>query len=732
MPATTSLHVGLRKDDQSNRYFVEENLNEDWEPQALEALKRFGFFDFSSIKDISIQEDNTIRYSIPTYKTAIFSPPQNKTQFKHFLNLALMITKSISAVHRAGYCFGIINEERFLIDEKGHLIIIGLGSIRKKYNNLDVDLTEYGKSAYRYVAPEFNSRTNLNPDQRADFYGLGILLNYWLTGSYFVDAADGQGIMHQHLTKNYQASEDCLWNDTGIYKIISGLLRKNPSERYQSTNGIIKDLVALQTQLDSGNFLELSELSINHNPGALNSKAALYERENELSLLTESYKEVRNGGVSIVFIESEEGLGKTTLGNQLKDIVSDSEASFCYACSDQFQTSDYLAFHLAFQDIVRRVLMKTGRSHTELSNIFKKGVGTDLSLLFDVIPDLKELTGFTDAPEQLNPIETQNRFLNVFVRYCGTLGQLGLKRVLFFDDAQWFDEPSLNLIRHLTKSQISGVMFILSYNKKYISENHPLQILKNELNKGDHKVQTIQLKALSKTATTGMVSNILSEQSESVTELSKTIYNKTHGNPQQIKNLVNSLYNNNVLYYNQESDKWDYSPSEVKLQEVRENVVGYVEQQIKLQSYQAQVLLKIAAHNNGIFEIPLLATIGNTVPQIITLLLDILSEAGLLTKLDPNRGPYIFNHKRIQKVALKLAIPGFDLNKEQLHHKIALYKLKNNDTWHSVELNQFVQHLATCKRPPYKTNSRSILKAYSKSRHPGQCIQLFCIREDVF
>ncbi|RDY59770.1 ATP-binding protein [Flagellimonas nanhaiensis] len=691
MIAPKTLHVDLRKDAQSNRVIVEENLNEEIGPHAIEALEKYGFFELTSAQDIALSNGNRLSYTVPAYDENLFSPPKNKSEFRCFLNLAIQVTKSISAVHQAGHCFGIINDERFLIDENGNLVVIGLGAIREEYDGLSV--TEYGRSAYRYVAPEFNSRTVHKPDHRADFYGLGILLNFWLTGSYFVDGADGQGIMHQHLTKNYQEPKKCLWKNTGIYEIISGLLRKNPSERYQSANGIIRDLTTLKTNQDSGNNSKLSELSINHNPGILSSNTFLYERENELAQLIKCYEKVQEGAVSIVFLESDEGLGKTELGNQFKDAVSDSDGSFNYACLDQFQSSDYLAFHLAFQDIVKRIFMKTGRSHSELSETFEKGVGTDLSLLFDVIPDLKELTGFTDSPEKLNPIETQNRFLNVFVRYCNTIGLLGLKRVLFFDDAQWCDEPSLKLIKHLINSEVSGVMFILSYNKKYLTANHPLQEFKNEVLKSAKDSCVIELKELSKSATQKMVSSMLSEQSESIHDLSDILYNKTHGNPNQVKNLVKSLSESDVLYYNQDENKWDYSLNQVKLQEVTENVVGVVERQIKLQSYQAQVLLKVAAYNNGIFDMPLLSEIGATPPQIINLLLDVLSEAGLLTKLDPIKGPFVFNHKRIQKVALELHIPEFEYASNQLHHKIALYKLQNGNTRHSVELNQLVQHL---------------------------------------
>ncbi|WP_431137708.1 phosphoribosyltransferase family protein, partial [Psychroserpens mesophilus] len=53
---------------------------------------------------------------------------------------------------------------------------------------------------------------------------------------------------------------------------------------------------------------------------------------------------------------------------------------------------------------------------------------------FQVIPDLKELTGNLPQPEPLDPLETGDRFVNLFARYCRTLDGIGLKRVVFIDD----------------------------------------------------------------------------------------------------------------------------------------------------------------------------------------------------------------------------------------------------------------------------------------------------------
>ncbi|MFB5607858.1 MAG: AAA family ATPase, partial [Candidatus Nitrosomaritimum yanchengensis] len=424
MIASKSLYVDLKKDDLSNRYFVVERLNEEIEPHAIEALRKLGFFDYCSIQDITTKESGEISYSIPTYKTKAFPLPKNISEFKYFLELALTISKSISAVHQAGYCFGLLNEERFLFDENGNLIITGLGAIRKKYDSLNV--TKYGKSAYRYAAPEFNSRTNHIPDQRADFYGLGILLNYWLTGNYFVDGSDGQAIMHQHLTKSYHAANDCPWSETGIFKIISGMLRKNPSERYHSALGIIKDLSSIKELYRSGNRTSNIKLSLDYNPGVLKLDQVYCERQEELEKLVSVYNDVKNGASGVVFVEGGEGMGKSSFGKAFAENIVGPGVLFSFGKFDKYYTPAYLGFQTAFQNVVQRIFIQSGCGHKELAEAFKEGLGSDLSLLYDVIPDLEELTGKIPPPERLDPIETQNRFINVFARYCRVLDSLSL------------------------------------------------------------------------------------------------------------------------------------------------------------------------------------------------------------------------------------------------------------------------------------------------------------------
>src|SRR6056297_1499269 len=82
----------------------------------------------------------------------------------------------------------------------------------------------------------------------------------------------------------------------------------------------------------------------------------------------------------------------------------------------------------------------------------------------------------------------------------------------------------------------------------------------------------------------------------------------------------------------------------IKKQTATQNVLAIYERKLLLQSYQAQVLLKVAAYDNGNFNIPLLASVCGFPEEIVVLLLELLSEAGQISKLDSTLASYVFNH----------------------------------------------------------------------------------------
>lgn len=692
MNPVTIKGISIQITPDSKGCFIQEKFPQQIQTKLLEQFSSNGMLENMSIKQIVDLGRESISYRVSLPSKEFPTAPKNEEEFSGFLARAISLVRTIQKVHQENYCFGLLGSQRFLVNKNGKLIVLGLGLFQKNYSKDDLGWFE--EKDFYFLAPEFSKRSSKKPDTRSDFYGLGVLLHYWLTGRHFINVIGKQEVLYKHLTEPYTVDDkDVLWKQTGIYRIIQGLLEKRPEDRYQSAHGILKDLLSLESQHTKGTYFKSVPLSTTYNPGVLNFSQRILEREEAVNQLMDIYEKVRQGESAVVFVEGAGGLGKTSLGNSFESAINESDTLFSKGGFDESQATPYKAFQRAFQNIAQRILIKSGKSHAEIKDVFVSGLGSDLSALFGVIPDLKELTGTLPQPETLDPLETSDRFVNLFARYCRTLDSIGLKRVLFIDDVQWCDLPSLKLMEYMAWAPISRVMFVLSYNPEGMSDDHPLRKFQNSLKAAQMPVPIIKLVPLSETATQKIVAGVLSEKPEEINDLAKTIHKKTHGNPYYIQHFLRSLQDDHLLTFDNVGHRWQYNLNRVKQQEVADNVLAVYEKQLLLQSYQAQVLLKVAAYNNGKFNIPLLTSVCGFPKEIVVLLLELLTDSGQLTKTDVNKTTFVFSHKRIERAALLLHIPGFDMPHEVLHKTIAEHYLTKAKFNGSIELNQFVEHL---------------------------------------
>ncbi|MEQ8422550.1 MAG: ATP-binding protein [Arenibacter algicola] len=684
--------VDLKFSLSSDMCLIEETTSGEIQTALIQSLAETSFFKSIGIRDLVSLSTAGITYNVSLPAKKFPKAPKTQNEFIDYLNRAIALTKAILAVHHAKYCFGILSDNRIMIGRNGELIVLGLNLLQKEYSKND--LTAYQDQYFHFLAPEYSKRSNVKPDHRADFYGLGVLIHYWLTGEHFIKASDKQEVLYKHLTEPYQGGEgNAAWKHTGIYSIIGGLLEKKLTDRYQSAHGILKDLTNLQFRLSKGEFKNISKLSTTYNPGVINVSQVLLEREDALQKLLEKYYEVREGASAVVFLEGSSGVGKTRLGKAFESAIAEKDVLYSMGGFDQAHSTPYRAIQRAFQNVAQRILLKSGRSHSEIRDILISGLKSDLSVLFELIPDLKELTGSIPPPEELGPLETGDRFMNCFARYCRTLDGIGLKRVVFLDDVHWSDPSSIKLLEYMALAPISRVMFVLAYNPDGMSKNHDLRQFQRRLQNANKLLPIIRLQPLSQDATQQIVVDSLSEVNGYIGNLARVVYKKTNGNPYYIQHFLQSLQEDKVLTYDNVGHCWQYNLERVKRQEVAENVVAMYAKQLLTQSYQAQILLKVAAYNNGRFDVPLLASVCNFPEEIVVLFLELSTEAGQLSRTDGGHVSYTFNHKGIQQAALYLKIPSFDITHEALHYTLAMYHLNKEKLNDSIVLNQCIEHL---------------------------------------
>jgi predicted ATPase len=129
----------------------------------------------------------------------------------------------------------------------------------------------------------------------------------------------------------------------------------------------------------------------------------------------------------------------------------------------------------ALQSLVRPLL---GQSEAELCrwrDALSEALGQNGQLIVNLVPALELVIGIQPPVPDLPPQEAQNRFQMVFRSFLGVFARKEHPLALFFDDLQWLDIATLDLIEHLvTHSEVRHLLLVGAYRDNEVGLGHPL------------------------------------------------------------------------------------------------------------------------------------------------------------------------------------------------------------------------------------------------------------------
>ncbi|MBE9052140.1 AAA family ATPase [Nostocales cyanobacterium LEGE 11386] len=644
-----------------------------------------------------------------------------KLDLINYLKTAIQITRALDYLHKNQIIHKDIKPSNIIMNLQTGIVKLTDFGIASRLNKENHQFTNPNcvEGTLAYMSPEQTGRMNRILDYRSDFYSLGVTLYEMLTDKIPFFSEDPLEVIYNHIA--VQPVNPQLLNPqipTNVSSIVMKLMSKNAEDRYQSATGLLADLELclhqLETQSEITSFVPglldvLSQLLI---------PQKLYGREQQVKELLAAFENVTSGTSEMMLVSGYSGIGKSALVNEINKPITRQQGYFISGKFDQLKRNiPYAPLIQAFSSLMRYLLTEKNEKIAAWRDKILAAVGTNGKVIIDVIPEVELIFGQQPEVPQIGATESQNRFHRVFEEFIKIFTQKEHPLVIFLDDLQWADSATLNLIQMLmTDVESKHLLLIGAYRDNEVNSAHPLIQTVEEIKNTGAIVNNIVLQSLDLENVTQLIGETLQaiysvteniiEFPKKIIELAELIYNKTGGNPFFITQLLQALYQENLLKFDFKATKWQWNLEEIQaIGIIDKNVVELVASRVEKLPIVAQKVLKLAACVGDSFSLDVLSIIHEKSPSLTANDLHSALQAGLILPLseayriplafnqeeainfnfDISRVGYKFLHDRVQQAAYSL-IP--EEQKKFTHLKIGQLLLQNTPE-DEIETNIF-------------------------------------------
>jgi predicted ATPase/signal transduction histidine kinase len=535
------------------------------------------------------------------------------------LQIAVGLADVVGAVHEADVIHKDVNSHNIVYDAGSRqckLIDFGLATQLRSVDNAFIAPRAL-EGTLAYMAPEQTGRMNRATDYRADLYSLGVTLYELFTGCLPTEEADPIETVHFHIAGS--PTPPCELDSRvprALSDIVMKLLRKAPELRYQSAAGLAADLRHCLDALDAGRPMEPFTLGAEDISDRFELPQKLYGRGAEIAVLLESFERSANGEVGTVLVCGPAGIGKTALVHEVHRPITQKRGYFAAGKFEQLQQdTPFSAIVSAIKDLVDQLLTESTASVAAWRTAIRNAVGADGRVLTDAIPSLEPIVGDQPDVPELEPHEAQERFHRVFRALIQVFATPQHPLVLFFDDMQWADRASLNLITSiLTAPSTKSLLLIQSYRDSEVTDAHPFRMEVQKQQALGVRIESIALDALRLNDVRQFVAEALREDASSVASLAGKIYEKTAGNPFFLRQFVLMLHTEGLISFDRNSNRFRHDAKAIDAAAITENAVELLAAKLDRLPGACRRALQLAAAIGSRFDLPTLASVCQCSP----------------------------------------------------------------------------------------------------------------------
>jgi len=452
------------------------------------------------------------------------------------LDLAIEIATAIGDIHHQHIIHKDVKPQNILVKPETHEIkIIDFGIASQLSREVQQALMpEQIEGSIAYVSPEQTGRMNRPVDYRSDIYSLGVTLYQLFTHKLPFEANTPLELIHLHIAQQPIPPNEM---DSTIPKVVSDIILKCMSKeaehRYHSAFGLKYDLEMCRKQLSKNNSIPYFPLGKQDVYDHFHEPEKIFGRQKELNFIHECFQEVVEGSTILLTLNGYAGVGKSRLIHEAQRDYFSKRARFIMAKFDQFKRNiPYHGLTQAFSMLIQQILSESDENLELWRTRILEAVGSNGQILIDLIPEIKLIIGEQAPLEKTSPQDNANRFNYTLGSFLKALLLPESPLVIFFEDFQWADEPTLKLLEYFFGDPtIKYLLLIVAYRDNEIAPFHPMSVALQEITQKGGKVVDLPIKPLSMQSMKEMIRDSFYGPNVQTEELTSLLYKKNTGQP---------------------------------------------------------------------------------------------------------------------------------------------------------------------------------------------------------
>ncbi|MDJ0835162.1 MAG: AAA family ATPase [Acidobacteriota bacterium] len=653
-----------------------------------------------------------------------------------FLELAVRMADLLDRVHQRRIMHKDIQPGNFIWNpETGRLAIIDFGiSTALPVERRAAVAPERLEGTPAFMSPEQTGRMNRVMDYRTDLYSLGASFYYLLTTRPPFLESDAMRLVYSHLARLPEPPHSVDSRiPQAVSHIVMKLMEKNAENRYQTAHGVRADLQRCLDHLRKEGHIPAFGLATEDTSDRFSIPEKLYARQVERDTLLTTFERAGNGLKSLLLVAGYPGIGKSALIHEVHKPIAERNGLFISGKFDQYKRNiPYSSFIQAFRELLNQQLTESPENLAARREDLLKVLEGNGAVLIEVFPELELIIGPQPPVPELPPMEAMNRFNLVFLRFLGVFAREEHPLVIFLDDLQWADEPSLKLIEYcMTDQGPAHLLIIGAYRDNEVDGHHPLMTLIANLDQAHIRIKTLVPAALGLEDITRMTADTLHRKPAEVAPLAELLLAKTGGNPFFLVQFLESLYRSQLIVFNNSTRRWDWFPEKIAEAGYTGNVIDLMVRKIKRLDPQTVEVLKPAACIGNRFDLKLVAIVCQKSPADTAASLWPALREGVVqpvgdawqyeqTGEDAGNMSYRFLHDRVQQAAYALITPEREAETRLQIGRLLLAQLDESEI--EEKLFDIVSHLnqgVACIDDPAERRKLALmnLAAGRKARH---------------